>query len=137
MVWGWRQNELPVWIPPESKFILGFNEPNHKAQSNLTPQQAAQHWREIEWHSRGLPLVSPAAAPCGDHCLGQAVEWFDEFFKHCNGCRVDYLATHAYWCSADHMMTYLEGLWNRYHKKHSQLYLTFHYRPYLDFCLYP
>ena len=119
MVWGWRQNDHPVNIPHDSKFILGFNEPNIIIQSNLTAKQAAQHWPEIERNSRGLPLVSPAANPCKNlaHCHGHAVDWFDEFFKHCNGCRVDYLATHTYWCSANQTMSYLEGLWNRYQKK--------------------
>ena len=64
MVWGWRQNDHPVNIPDDSKFILGFNEPNIIIQSNLTAKQAARHWPEIERNSRGLPLVSPAANPC-------------------------------------------------------------------------
>jgi hypothetical protein len=35
-------------IPAGSKFLLGFNEPNFKSQSNLTPAQAAAMWPYLE-----------------------------------------------------------------------------------------
>ena len=39
MVWG--SSTVNGAIPSGSKYLLGFNEPNFKAQSNLTPQAAA------------------------------------------------------------------------------------------------
>ena len=39
MVWG--SSTVNGTIPAGSKFLLGFNEPNFNAQSNLTPQAAA------------------------------------------------------------------------------------------------
>ena len=36
----------------------------------------------------------------------------------CPDCKVDYLATHGYWCDANIMMHYLEGLWNKFHKQY-------------------
>ena len=120
MVWGWRpHNDYPVVIGPNTKYVLGFNEPNIRSQGNITAQDAARHWQEIERNSRGLPLVSPAANGCNKshNCISTAFEWFDEFFKHCNGCKVDYLATHYYECSANKTMAFLRDLWHRYHKR--------------------
>jgi hypothetical protein len=101
----------------ESQYILGFNEPNHFKQSNLTALEAALLWPEIEKISGGRPLVSPSASPCGGKCHGDTQEWFDLFFRYCNGCRVDYLATHAYNCEADSTMNFLYGLYIRYGRK--------------------
>ena len=38
---AWGSSAAGGAIPAGSKFLLGFNEPNFHAQSNLTPQQAA------------------------------------------------------------------------------------------------
>ena len=119
MIWGWRAGQEVPNITISAKFILGFNEPNHFKQSNLTAQEAATYWRILENGTRGLPLVSPAAAPCGSKsgCHGNTIEWFDKFFKECVGCRIDYLATHAYFCNADETMRFLKTLFDRYGKK--------------------
>lgn len=116
MVWGWRPGQEAPDIPKSASFILGFNEPNMFDQSNMTARDAAKYWRVLEDAAQGVSLVSPAAAPCGSKtsCHGNALEWFDEFFKECDGCRVDYLATHAYMCDADKTMAYLAKLYDRY-----------------------
>ncbi|XP_046551146.1 alkali-sensitive linkage protein 1-like [Haliotis rubra] len=120
MIWGWRQNvDFPLHIPSNAHYILGFNEPNFSIQANLSPQLAADHWRLIERAGQGKLLVSPAAAPCSGNpiCNYDGIQWFEEFFRHCAGCKVDYIATHAYWCSADTTMNYLQTLYNKFHKK--------------------
>ncbi|XP_045208807.2 uncharacterized protein LOC123560706 isoform X2 [Mercenaria mercenaria] len=61
-------NHTTIHIPWNTQYILGFNEPNHKDQADMTPQQAADAWPEIEKHSHGKPLVSPATA--GMACTG-------------------------------------------------------------------
>ncbi|KAK7109980.1 uncharacterized protein [Littorina saxatilis] len=116
MVWGWGAG---VHVPNDAHYVLGFNEPNFHAQSNMSPQDAARHWRELQQQTGNKVLVSPAAAPCGDHnmCYSNGVDWFAQFFQACPDCKVDYLATHGYWCDANIMMHYLEDLWNRFHKK--------------------
>ena len=116
MVWGWHPGQEIPYIPKTAKFVLGFNEPNHVEQSNLTAKAAAKYWRILEKGARGFSLVSPAAAPCGSKtgCHGNAVEWFDEFFQECTGCRIDYLATHAYFCDTNETITYLAKLFDRY-----------------------
>ena len=127
-MWGHRWNYVPMINRvnnetfhlenhTNSGFILGYNEPNHIEQANVTGREAAAHWPEIESVAAGQKLVSPAASPCGGNCHGDALEWFDEFFHHCNGCRVDYIATHIYKCNATQVMDYLKQVYDRYGKK--------------------
>src|SRR6185369_3985209 len=65
MVWG--SSTVNGTIPAGSKFLLGFNEPNFKAQSNLTPQAAAAAWPALTTNARnaGAAIVSPAMNFCG------------------------------------------------------------------------
>ncbi|XP_060605779.1 uncharacterized protein LOC132758240 [Ruditapes philippinarum] len=117
MVWGhWR--DTVINLPEDSQqFVLGFNEPNHKKQSNMSPEKAAAAWKEVEKNSKGRKLVSPSAATCGDKCNVDEFEWFDKFFELCKGCRVDYLAAHTYWCNPGKVMRYLWQLYKRYNRK--------------------
>ena len=102
-----------------TRYILGFNEPNIHAASNVPARLAAEEWRNIERHSHGAKLVSPSASPCNKtgKCISDVFDWFDEFFRICNGCRVDFIATHMYVCNADQLMSYLQSLYHKYHKK--------------------
>ena len=116
MTWGYGTYFSNYYIYNETKYLLGFNEPNHLNQSNLTPAEAASHWPEVEALADGRPIVSPSAAPCGGNCISTE-DWFDWFFGNCTGCRVDYLATHAFYCNPDYTMAFLENLYNKYQKK--------------------
>ncbi|HJV81937.1 glycosyl hydrolase [Noviherbaspirillum sp.] len=46
MIWGGNPdvNQPAATIPDGAKYLLGFNEPNFKAQANKTPSQAASAW---------------------------------------------------------------------------------------------
>jgi len=86
------------------KYLLGFNEPNFKAQANMTPSQAAASWPQLQAiaDQYNLKLVSPAVNYCGD-CVSEngtvynnPFKWLDDFFTACVGCRVDYIALHWY-----------------------------------------
>ncbi|KAL4223213.1 hypothetical protein ACF0H5_016685 [Mactra antiquata] len=119
MIWGKHSAENAT-IYEEVKYVLGFNEPNHKKGSNITAAEAAAIWPEVERVGKGKILVSPSASGCnggGSQCHGDAQEWFDEFFQLCTGCRVDYIATHAYHCNADTTMNYLKNIYQRYGKE--------------------
>jgi hypothetical protein len=117
MIWG-RWTVRNVSIPDQAAYLLGFNEPNHFEQSNLTALEAANYWPDIEKLANGRLLVSPAAAQCGGpKCHGNTTQWFDKFFMYCRGCRVDYLATHYYSCNVDDTMAFLKNLFERYGKK--------------------
>lgn len=55
MVWGKHTQ-----VPGKSEYILGFNEPDGAAQSNLTPQQALAMWPSVR--AAGATVGSPATA---------------------------------------------------------------------------
>ncbi len=71
------------------KALLGFNEPDHPKQANMTVKQAIKLWPKLE--STGLRLGSPAPMrPNG--------VWFDNFMQQAQqrGLRVDFIALHYY-----------------------------------------
>jgi hypothetical protein len=117
----WSKKAVGEEIYPDAAALLGFNEPNHKEQSNMEPAVAAAEWPAFEAKAKasGIPrLGSPAAAGCGNpsKCLGNIDDWFDKFFAACKGCQVDFIATHTYVCSGSALSSFLEGLHLRYQK---------------------
>jgi hypothetical protein len=90
-------------IPANSSFLLGFNEPNFFAQANLSAEQAASRWQDVEASARaaGVPIVSPGMNFCGpeDQCHGtNPYRYLEDFFAACSDCQVDYVAVHWYNC---------------------------------------
>lgn len=117
MVWGGGfHNDSFAKLPSDVNTLLGFNEPNIKAHSNLMPAEAGRVWKIIEALNPGKTLVGPAASQCGHNCnVGDAKHWYLEFFKHCPDCKVDYIATHIYVCHAQQLMNTLRDLWDTFH----------------------
>ena len=117
MVWG--SSSLNDTLPKGSRYVLGFNEPNFKSQSNLTPQQAAADWPMVEAHAKaagaGGGIVSPAVNYCGSAsaCSAPTVTdpytYLKDFLVACSGCEVDYIAVHWYNCDLPSLRAYLEG----------------------------
>ena len=107
MIWGYWGQQFPQL---EFDTVLGFNEPNHADQANMDPEVAAYAWLRLQEAYPEKTLVSPSASP------PHTEEWFDQFFEVCDviGCRVDYLATHAYTGNADVDIGILNGLYQRY-----------------------
>lgn len=93
-----RQNGgWPSWDAINAKrditHLLGFNEPDHSDQANMTFQQMIDQWPEMM--KSGLRIGSPAwANPWG----GSGGNLFD-FIKKCDelNYRVDFVALHCYW----------------------------------------
>ena len=100
---------------PEIKYILGFNEPNFKSQSNLTPALAAQRWKDIETIADefNLKIVGPAVNYSPDY---DPFQWYDDFFAACPDCRVDYIALHFYMTSASSVMGSVASFVEKYKK---------------------
>ncbi|HEX3773934.1 MAG TPA: glycoside hydrolase family protein [Polyangiaceae bacterium] len=123
MVWGGGFNVANVekQIPAGAKYLLGFNEPNFGAsqgQSNLTPQQAASMWPQIQQIAadKNLQIVSPALNYCSGDCnQTDPFVWWDQFFAACTNCKVDYLAAHWYACTVNALEDYLTQL-KKYNK---------------------
>jgi len=110
MVWG--MGSMHHYVDDKYATVLGFNEPNHRHQANLSPEVAAKAWIEFQNMYPDRILVSPAPA-------GGGIDWLDKFFEYCDvlGCRVDYVATHDYRGDADKVMARLEQIYNRYGRK--------------------
>lgn len=88
-----RQNAgWPSWSDINAKtyvsHVLGFNEPDHVEQSNVTVEAALAQWPNMM--KTGLRIGSPA---CTDF------SWLYAFMDSCKAknYRVDYVAIHAYW----------------------------------------
>ena len=121
MVWGGTFDAAKVEadIPSGAKYLLAFNEPNFAAQSNLTPEQAAALWPQIEKiaDARNLKIVSPALNYCGGSCNEtDPFVWLQKFFAACVGCRVDYIALHWYACTGDALKSYLTSYKSKFDK---------------------
>jgi hypothetical protein len=118
MIWG--TSSLHATLPAGSRYVLGFNEPNFKSQSNLTAMQAATDWPMVEAAAKatGAKIVSPAVNFCGSStntsgCSDPAVTdpytWLKDFFNDCTGCEVDAIAIHWYNCDLPSLKAYIEG----------------------------
>jgi hypothetical protein len=125
MVWGGTPNadQLVSTLPSGTQYLLGFNEPNFKAQANMTPSVAASRWAVLQdvARRRNLKLASPAVNYCGD-CVSEGgvnftdpVAYLDAFFAACTNCQVDYVAVHWYACDLSALKWYI-GLFKKYNK---------------------
>jgi len=99
MIWGgWSAATDPT--PPEKvaaaghKIVLGFNEPDHADQANMTVSAALALWPAMN-RPEFDRVGSPAAASDGQ-------AWFEQFMKGVEqqGLRVDFIALHWYGWSA-------------------------------------
>ena len=102
MCWNAAYNEQQirdhVAAHPECKFLLGFNEPNFKAQANMTPAQAAEAWPKVQELAKelGLKLVSPAVNYSPDGPENEPFTWMTNFINLVGKDAFDYCAIHCY-----------------------------------------
>ena len=105
MIWGrYQTNEesyqkVRDWCRehPETKYLLGFNEPNFGDQANMTPQEAAELWPQVVALAKecGLKLVAPALNfSAGTYA--SPTKWMDEFVAIVGLDSFDYTAIHSY-----------------------------------------
>ena len=99
MIWGGRSVEhvqlridtyvMPYVATGQVKRILGFNEPDAEAQSNVPVKTALNIWPALE--SANVPLVSPS-------CAFPGKEWMQTFMYNAalNCQRVDWVGVHWY-----------------------------------------
>lgn len=123
MLWGADQGHTQNWIDDATAAIaagathlLGFNEPDLGAQSNLTPQQAADAWKKwMEPFAGKAKLCSPAITNGGPP-MGTA--WLDTFLSLCEGCTIDCIAIHIYDSSSNvaYFQKYISDVGTKYNK---------------------
>ena len=98
MIWGGGKEEklkaklaqlAPLVEKGQVKYLLGFNEPDKKDQSNMTVERALQLWPLLM--ELNVPLVSPS-------CAHPDRKWMLEFMKGVQRLklRVDYVGAHSY-----------------------------------------
>jgi hypothetical protein len=95
MLWG-KNDVTPQKLEnakkAASKTLLGFNEPDHPREANLTPAQALALWPQLM--STGLRLGSPASADDPN----KWGSWLEQFMQGANAkrYRVDFVCVHWY-----------------------------------------
>jgi hypothetical protein len=115
------QSHYPV------KTLLGFNEPNFFSQANLSPEQAAAKWPEVEQvaAATGAMIASPALNYCGGGCWEtDPFVYLDKFFAACPSCKVDYIAVHWYACKVEYLKNYISNIKARAWSTNRPIWLT-------------
>lgn len=121
MVWG---SEYCKYMPKyvnnniQTEALLGFNEPDHPKQSNMSVEQALILWPKLV--DTGKRLGSPVMA--GDATKDGC--WLDTFMKGVKDkkLRVDFICLHIYKPvtkgkmqeSVDNVLLYLRNVYNKY-----------------------
>ena len=114
---------------PETKYLLGFNEPNFKNQANMTPEVAAAAWPAVQALAKelGLKLVGPAVNYSPDGPENDPYTWYAKFVSLVGKDAFDYIAIHNYSGGVDGMRTMIDKFYGLYGK---QIWLT-------EFCNWP
>jgi hypothetical protein len=120
MIWGAKSVTPQALAEAKAAgpYLLGFNEPDMSAQSNMTVEQALGLWPKLQ--ATGATLGSPAVAYGGDRAGG----WLDRFMSGAKerGYRVDFIALHWYGgdfrtaSAVEQLRGYLSAVYARYHK---------------------
>lgn len=93
-----------------AKNLLGFNEPDHVQQANMTVDQAIKLWPQLQ--ATGLRLGAPAT-------VNVTSPWLKEFMAKAKtrGLRVDFMTMHCYaWPNVDSFLGKVRTLHELYGK---------------------
>ncbi|GAB2865634.1 hypothetical protein GCM10027176_79210 [Actinoallomurus bryophytorum] len=120
MIWGSRSVTAATLAQAKARgrTLLGFNEPDMTAQSNMSPSQALALWPKLT--ATGMRLGSPAVAANGATAGG----WLDKFMRGAAArhYRVDFITLHWYGSDFDssravgQLRQYVQAVYARYHK---------------------
>jgi hypothetical protein len=120
MIWGSGSVTTAALreVRHEGKYLLGFNEPDNRGQSNMTVSQALRLWPRLM--ATGMRLGSPAVATGAATPRG----WLDRFMRGAvaRRYRVNFVTVH--WYGADfatrpavsQLRGYLQAVHARYHR---------------------
>jgi hypothetical protein len=90
-------DKVAAMIPKGSKYLLGFNEPDHPEQSNISPADAVTLWHKIVGPvatKLKLTTVSPSVT-----CNSNGKKWLSNFLDSCKNCNVHHVSCHLYECT--------------------------------------
>ena len=104
---------------PETKYLLGFNEPNFVAQANMTPESAAAAWPQVKAlaDELGLELVGPAVNYSPDGPENDPYTWYAKFVELVGPDAFDYIAIHNYSGGSGGMKDMIDRFYSLYGKK--------------------
>ena len=107
---------------PETKYLLGFNEPNFVRQANMSPEQAAEYWPDVKAlaDELGLELVGPAvnySPDSGTHPDYEMYTWYRKFVDLVGLDAFDYIALHCYSGGTSGMKEMIDNFYESYGKK--------------------
>ena len=109
---------------PNTKYLLGFNEPNLTDQANMTPAQAAAIWSPVVALAKelNLKLVSPAMNYGTLPGYSDPIKWLDEFFAQPNVSLedIDAIAIHCYMSSPSAVQGFIE----KFEKYNKPIWMT-------------
>lgn len=88
--------------------LLGFNEPNFPNQADLTPSEAAARWPQLEELARENNITTIVSPQMNWHWSKDPIEWLQEFFAACDGCKVDAIGLHVFACYANGLKYHLD-----------------------------
>ena len=98
MIWGRDQmvllSQAGAVARQGSGWLLGFNEPDLEVQANISPNEAAELWRQIEQQANGIKLVSPVPSQHDPGWLWRMVAAYEG--KYRRKPRFDAIAAHYY-----------------------------------------
>ncbi|QDS71676.1 hypothetical protein FKW77_008023 [Venturia effusa] len=102
MLWGAGTEKTGTWVKDATAGIaagatalLGFNEPDHTEQANMSPQAAATAFKThmTDNFAGKAKLVSPAVTNGGG---SMGLGWLKSFMSLCTDCKIDAIAIHWY-----------------------------------------
>jgi hypothetical protein len=90
---SWADNAQSA-IDSGSTHLFSFNEPDHSAQSSMSPESAASAWKEyMEPFAGKAQLCSPSVTNGGG---SMGLNWLKSFLESCSDCTIDCLNIHWY-----------------------------------------
>jgi O-glycosyl hydrolase len=106
-LWGSDSMWTSIWdtnaksaINNGAKWFFGPNEPDYSEQANLSPDAAADLWRQyMEPYAGQVGLVAPAVTSTVAPMMGSA--WLEAFLKSCSDCTIDAVGQHWYGSASD------------------------------------
>jgi hypothetical protein len=123
MCWGITKGFPATWatnaqkmINAGAKSLFSFNEPDHAAQANLSPEQAAASHIELMNPFAGKARIgAPSITNSG--ASNQGIGWLKRWFEVCDGkCAVDFVNIHIYGFDTNTFLQHLINVHNLFQK---------------------
>ena len=104
---------------------MGFNEPDNAKMSNLTPEQAANYWPQLDTLARSFePRLKLVGAAMTYWDSGGSSEWLEQFFRNLTKLhgqemadRIDFLGQHDFSGNPGRIISKAKAAYRRYGRR--------------------